>query len=157
MLEFTDTLEIGKGYVLADEKTNMPRRKLTFMAVAELLRETPQPADPIPGFLYPEYPDNRPPMGPPPEAEEGDGVPSHGPGFAHEPEVIETIRPEDIVHRQIRIDCDAVVVSGGRCARRTEAAAFRGTAAEIYVVGDNVIPGSIQECTLTGFAAGMAL
>ena len=157
VLEFTDTLEIGKGYVLADEKTNMPRRKLTFMAVAELLRETPQPADPIPGFLYPEYPDNRPPMGPPPEAEEGDGVPSHGPGFAHEPEVIETIRPEDIVHRQIRIDCDAVVVSGGRCARRTEAAAFRGTAAEIYVVGDNVIPGSIQECTLTGFAAGMAL
>lgn len=41
--------------------------------------------------------------------------------------------------------------------RKEAAAAFAGCAPEIYVVGDNVTPGSIQECTLTAYAAAMAL
>ena len=40
---------------------------------------------------------------------------------------------------------------------REAAAAFAGCAPEIYVIGDNVTPGSIQECTLTAYAAAMAL
>ena len=78
-------------------------------------------------------------------------------GFAHEPEVIPTIDEKDIIWAHNRYDCDSVVISGGRRSLVTEAEAFRGTAPAIYVVGDNVNPGSIQECTNTAFAAVMDL
>jgi hypothetical protein len=81
----------------------------------------------------------------------------HGTGFAHEPEVIPTIAEEDIIWAHNRYDCDSVVISGGRRSRVSEAEKFRGTAPAIYVVGDNVKPGSIQECTNTAFAAIMDL
>ena len=67
------------------------------------------------------------------------------------------IDEKDILREIIRFDCDTVIVSGGRQSRTEAAAAFQGCAPEIYVIGDNVKPGSIQECTLTGFAAAMAL
>ena len=81
----------------------------------------------------------------------------HGPGFAHEPEVIPTIDEKDIIWAHNRYECDSVVVSGGRRSRIPEAERFRGAAPAIYVVGDNVKPGSIQECTNTAFAAVMDL
>ena len=178
-LEFATTVEIGDGYVVADIKTNVPKRKLTFNGVTEMLREQQEELPPIDGFLYPEYPDNRPPMpGMPPKADEKPkpdvGMQpidpeldeftkadmargSHGPGFAHEPEVIPTIADEDIIWEHRTILCDSIIVSGGRRSCREEAEAFKGAAPEIYVVGDNVKPGSVQECTLTAFAAAMAL
>lgn len=48
-----------------------------------------------------------------------------------------------------------MVVSGGRRPLVKEAEAFQGTAPAIYVVGDNVKPGSVQETTNTAFAAIM--
>lgn len=82
---------------------------------------------------------------------------SRGTGFAHEPEVIPTMDEKDIIWAHNRYECDSVVVSGGRRSRVAEAEAFRGAAPAIYVVGDNVKPGSIQECTNTAFAAVMDL
>lgn len=46
-----------------------------------------------------------------------------------------------------------MVVSGGRRPLVKEAEAFQGTAPAIYVVGDNVKPGSVQETTNTAFAS----
>ena len=64
---------------------------------------------------------------------------------------MEPIYEERVYH------CDSVVISGGRRPQTEEARKFEGCAPEIYVIGDNVTPGSVQECTLTGFAAAMAL
>ena len=182
VVEFADTVEIGPDYVVADVKTNYPRRKLTFNGVSEMLRAEEQDPVYIDGFLYPEYPMPVMMFGPPPKAKGGKpSVPGsgngmqpidesldektksdmargdHGPGFAHEPEVIPTIDEKDIIWAHNRYDCDSVVVSGGRQSRILEAERFRGAAQAIYVVGDNVKPGSIQECTNTAFAAVMDL
>lgn len=161
VVEFADTKEIGSRYVVAEVKTNMPRRKLTFQGVKEMLETHVEEPPHSPGFQYPVYPDLTQQMGPPPELMKEDGgmpkPPGLGMGFAHDPEEIPQIDEKDILRKIIRFDCDTVIVSGGRQSRTEEAAAFQGCAPEIYVIGDNVKPGSIQECTLTGFAAAMAL
>ncbi len=161
VVEFADTKEIGNRYVVAEVKTNMPRRKLTFQGVKEMLETHVEEPPHIPGFQYPVYPDLTPQMGPPPELmKNGGGMPKPpglGMGFAHDPEEIPQIDEKDILRETMRFECDTVIVSGGRRPRTKEAAAFQGCAPKIYVIGDNVKPGSIQECTLTGFAAAMAL
>ena len=161
VVEFADTTEIGSRYVVAEVKTNMPQRKLTFQGVKEMLETHVEEPPHIPGFQYPVYPDLTQQMGPPPELMKEDGgmpkPPGLGMGFAHDPEEIQQIDEKDILREIIRFDCDTVIVSGGRQSRTEAAAAFQGCAPEIYVIGDNVKPGSIQECTLTGFAAAMAL
>lgn len=162
VVEFADTKEIGSRYVVAEVKTNMPQRKLTFQGVKEMLETHVEEPPHIPGFQYPVYPDLTQQMGPPPELMKEDGgmpkPPGLGMGFAHDPEEIQQIDEKDILREIIRFDCDTVIVSGGRQSRtEAAAAAFQGCAPEIYVIGDNVKPGSIQECTLTGFAAAMAL
>ena len=181
VVEFASTVEIGSNYVIADVKTNYPRRKLTFNGVEEMLHAEKTEPTYIDGFRYPEYPMPHMMFGPPPEEKSGAQPPAsgngmqpidealdertkadmargdHGTGFAHEPEVIPTIDEKDIIWAHNRYDCDSVVISGGRRSLVTEAEAFRGTAPAIYVVGDNVNPGSIQECTNTAFAAVMDL
>lgn len=155
VVEFAETTEIGDGYVIAKVKTNVPRRKLTFSYVDEVLRRQPPKPDPIPGYIYPEYPDVQAAIVPEPSK---DGGESENPsGFVHPPEAVPHIDDKDIIIQTLRIDCDSVVVSGGRMPRREEAKGFSGLAPAIYVVGDNVRPGSVQECTLTGFAAAMEL
>lgn len=179
VVEFANTVEIGRNYVVADVKTNYPHRKLTFNGVMEMLQAEESQPTYIDGFLYPEYPMNHMMFGPPPEElgkkpTGGNGMQpiddaldertkadmargDHGTGFAHDPEVIPTIAEEDIIWAHNRYECDSVVVSGGRRSLIDEAEAFRGAAPAIYVVGDNVKPGSIQECTNTAFAAVMDL
>ena len=158
VVEFADTLEIGEDYVMANVCTNMPRRPLTFQNVMELTAEKSAVPEHIEGFKYVEYPMEMPFMMPPEEiGEEGLPHPGQGSGVAHEKEQIVTIEEKDMIRELRRYDCDSVVVSGGRTPRVKAARAFQGVAPEIYVIGDNVTPGSIQECTLTAFAAVMDL
>lgn len=159
VVEFATTTEIGDNYVAADIKTNMPKRKLTFNGVGQMLRRNDPEPEPIEGYIYPQYPQENdeahrmPPM----ESKEGEPMPGQGTGFAHDKEVIPTIDEKDIIWDHRRFDCDSVVVAGGRRSLREEAAVFNGLAPRIYMVGDIVKPGSIQECTLTAFAAVMDL
>ena len=185
VVEFANTVAIGKDFVAADVKTNYPRRKLTFNGVSEMLRAGEAEPTYIDGFLYPQYPMPQIMFGPPPKEKDekkpgmpplggGNGMQAidetldettkhdmargdHGPGFAHDPEVIPTIAEEDIIWAHNRYECDSVVVSGGRSSLVEAAEQFRGTAPAIYVVGDNVKPGSVQEATNTAFAAVMDL
>lgn len=173
VVEFASTVEVAPNYVVADVKTNYPKRKLTFNGVSEMLRAEESEPTYIDGFRYPEYPMERMMFGPPPKAG-GNGMQpidealddvtkqdmmrgDHGTGFAHEPEVIPTIAEEDIIWAHNRYDCDSVVIAGGRASLIAEAEAFRGCAPAIYVIGDNVKPGSVQECTNTAYAAVMDL
>lgn len=156
VVDFATTTEIGDGYVVADVKTNMPRRKLTFSYVSERLRENESAPDKIPGYIYPEYPNTQVVQMPPKNSgSEKPKMPAAG--FAHQPEEIAQIDEKDIIIETRRYDCDSIVISGGRKPRWEEAARFVDLAPKIYVIGDNVAPGSVQECTLTGFAAAMSI
>lgn len=56
-----------------------------------------------------------------------------------------------------RIEFDSIVVSGGRGANTAEAGLFEGAAPEVYVIGDNIAPGGIRECTETAYDVAMRL
>lgn len=147
VVEFAATQEILPDRVVARVQTNAQRKRLTFQAVGEMLRRDASPVEPIPGYQYPQYPDIQKMLA------EAQVKPAKG--FPHPPREPELhIVPE---YERREFFCDSVVISGGRVPRRDEAASFAGVAPEIYVIGDNVTPGSIQECTLTGYAAAMAL
>ena len=147
VVEFAATTEIAPGYVQARIQTNAERRPLTFQGVGEMLRKAPAQIRRIPGFLYPQYPDL--------QKMQMEQQLKPAPGFPHPPEPA----PSRIVPAYVTeiFRCDSIVVSGGRESLTEEAAAFAGCAPEIYVIGDNVTPGSIQECTLTAYAAAMQL
>ena len=147
VVEFAQTTKISPNCVYARVQTNAQRKKLTFQTVSGMLRRQPEQVEKIPGFLYPTYPDTQKLL--------AEAQIKPAPGFPHPPaEPQLEIQPE---YEAREFLCDSVVVSGGRVPLREEAARFAGTAPEIYVVGDNVTPGSIQECTLTAFAAAMDL
>ncbi len=144
VINFATTTEIGDGYIVCQVKDKPIEKPVyRYQLVSRMLEaEKSEKAPEIPGFIYPEYPTEMPAFGPLP----GDEI--HGGKAEKEPEYPVEVR---------RIECDSIVVSGGRQPRTDETAAFAGCAPAIYVVGDDVVPGSIQEATLTGFAAAMAL
>lgn len=136
VINYATTIKIGSNYVVCEIK-DKPLRSLDYFYVHDRLEAEKQAApDPIPGFLYPEYPNDQPDFLRPPEEPKP------------EPEYPVEVR---------RIECDSIVVTGGRTPRTDEAASFSGLAPKIYVVGDNAVPASIQEATLNGFAAAMNL
>lgn len=57
----------------------------------------------------------------------------------------------------VRLDCDTVVVSGGRQALTDAAAAYQALAPQVFVIGDNIKPSDIMNTTRTAYAAVMAL
>lgn len=147
VVEFAATREIAPHCVRAAVQTNARRKRLTFQTVGKMLAAVPAPVERIPGFRYPTYPDTQKLL--------AEAQIKPAPGFPHPPEEPEPEVIPEYVEREF--PCDSVVVSGGRTALREAAAEFAGAAPEIYIIGDNVTPGSIQECTLTAFAAAMAL
>ena len=156
VIEFATTTEIGDGYVVADIKLNMPTRPLCFYTVSEMNAPESIDIDEIEGFRYPEYPyAEGQPRWPLTKAEfrRMGSMPNPMHTFYPEPEVDEST----IVHEIRKIECDSIVIAGGRAPKRGEAEAFAGCAPEIYVVGDNVCSRSVQEATTTGFAAAMSL
>ena len=147
VVEFAVTQAIRPDCVTAKVQTNAQKEKLTFQSVGKMLRRPQEPVVPIPGFIYPQYPDLQKML--------ADSQLKPAAGFPHPPpEPKLDITPEYEIRE---FPCDSVVISGGRRPRRDEASAYAGAAPEIYVIGDNVTPGSIQECTLTAYAAAMAL
>lgn len=148
MVEFAETTLIEPHRVCCTVKVNMPRRALTFNSVSQLSRRPRQNAAPIPGLIYPEFPFTPPelPVG-------GAGKNGRKTGFPHPKEEVPEIRPEEIVTEHRIIDCDSVVVSGGRTSCHDAAAAFAGAAPRVFLVGDAIEPGSLAEVATSAFAA----
>jgi hypothetical protein len=158
VVEYANTMKVGDHYVIADVATNLPELTIDRDWLKEKL-SAPRPEYPkIPGFIYPQYPATMhlPPL---PKNDSNQSDHEHMDSFlgfavrSCAPMVNET----QLIRETQRFDCDSVVIAGGRTSRTELAAAFAGLADQIFVVGDNQYPGSIQECTLTGFAAAMAL
>lgn len=165
IVEFADTTEIAPDHIVCDVKTNMPRRKLTFQYITFLAEAAKKKAHPVEGFLTPAFP--QPPQqehAMPMKASDGKDDPFDESdkealrmGVAHEKEVIVTLDEKDIIHQVRRIDYDSLVICGGRESRLEEAKAFRNAAPMVYIIGDNLVPGSITECTSSAFAAAIEI
>ena len=101
-------------------------------------------------------PDSRPEGFPPraepfdPHAEFADAEIKDGP-----PPMPEPVDKSKLPHETRVIDCDTVVISGGR--KSADASMFEGIAPEFCVIGDNVLPKNIKFCTQSAFAAVMQL
>ena len=110
-------------------------------------------------------PDSRPEGFPPhhdpfdPHAEFADAEIKDGPGGpggpGGPPPMPQGVDKSKLPHEQRVLDCDAVVISGGR--KAVDAEAFRSIAPEFYIIGDNVAPYNIKFCTQSALAAAMGL
>ena len=145
-MEHAATVEIQPGRVTLDVTLGVPHKDVMF----EMMEETEQ-GPKIPNVMPDPRPEGFPPQRPLMPIH-NDGEEKHGPGFAKPvPQVDESKLP----HETRIINCDTVVISGGR--KSVDAEAFRNLAPEFYVIGDNVCPASIKNCTDTAFAAVMQL
>jgi 2,4-dienoyl-CoA reductase-like NADH-dependent reductase (Old Yellow Enzyme family) len=180
-LEFATTREIGPGYVVCDVQEGIIKGEDNFGGghngpVGGYLGENdPEPGKP--GGPAPEGPGGSEGPGTP----EGPGGP---PPFQISParavnvstwqgrtpdapdtedasmEFFMEMRSLDFSHatiRTVRLNCDSVVVSGGRQARLDAVAAYQPLAPQVYVLGDNDHPGDIKNTTHSAYAAVMAL
>ena len=143
-LEYTETVEIGDGYVMGKIRHGGVREENDFGKLEDKrnLEQAKRP-EPIPGLIYPRLPTIvSAPMLPP----MGDGpMPCMDAG--------QTPAEEPIWYEDICIDCDSVIVTGSRQPRTAHAKRFAGTAPKVYIIGDNAQTGSILECTDTAIAA----
>ena len=145
-MEHAATVEIQPGQVTLDVTLGVPHKDVMF----EMMEETEQ-GPKIPNVMPDPRPEGFPPQRPLMPIH-NDGEEKHGPGFAKPvPQVDESKLP----HETRIINCDTVVISGGR--KSVDAEAFRNLAPEFYVIGDNVCPANIKNCTDTAFAAVMQL
>ena len=78
--------------------------------------------------------------------------PKNGPGHAKPAPKVDMA---SLPHEIRTIECDAVVISGGR--KSVDVEAFREIAPEFCVIGDAILPATIKNCNNTAFAAVMKL
>lgn len=64
--------------------------------------------------------------------------------------------PDPIYENRV-LECDDVVVSGGRKPRTDVAEAFRGIAPVVAVIGDALTVSNIKRATYSGYKAAMEL
>lgn len=152
IIEFAQTKAIFSDHITVDIKTNWPRMKISFQMI--MMQKKRQIPNDTTGFLTPPFP-----------------VPiTSTPGSGKHEASAEDIRKgapplmdmtppsldeKDVIHEIRDIPYDSLVICGGRTSRIEEARTFLGTAPSVYLIGDNVIPGSITECTSSAFAAAI--
>ena len=143
-LEYTETVEIGDGYVMGRVRHGGVREENDFGKLEDKRnREQAKRPAPVPGLIYPRLPTIvSAPMLPP----MGDGPMPDMPPMGQP-------APAPVWYEDIRIDCDSVIVTGPRQPRIAQAEQFAGTAPKVYLIGDNAQTGSILECTDTAVAA----
>lgn len=138
VLNFATTKEIADNHVVCRIE-DRPLKPMTYFYVRDRLDAAQKKhTTPVSGLSYPQYP-----------KEEMFFIP---PEAAQKPEASEAYPARDET-----IDFDSIVLSGGRATPDQALAAFRGLAPKLFVVGDAAVPASIQEATLTAFAAAMEI
>ncbi len=144
-IEHAVTTCVTPNSVTLDITLNVPHQDVMF----EMMHEMGGPREPdvMPNPRPAGFPQPRPLM--PMHTEDG---PKNGPGHAKPaPKVDLATLPHEIR----TIECDAVVISGGR--KSVDVEAFRDAAPEFCVIGDAVLPATIKNCNNTAFAAVMKL
>ena len=143
-IEHASTLEVSPKSVTLDVTIGMPKQDVMF----EMMHDSgPREPDVMPDPRPEGFPQRRPLM--PMHTEDG---PKNGPGHAKPAPKVD---PATLPHEIRTIECDAVVISGGRQSVAVEA--FRDCAPEFCVIGDALLPCNIRNCNNTAFAAVMKL
>ena len=143
-IEHAATVAVSPRQVTLDVTLGVPHKDVMFEMMEDM---DPKEPDIMPNARPQGFPQPRPLM-----PIHNDGTEKNGPGFAKPvPKVDESKLP----HETRVLDCDAVVISGGR--KSVDVAQFRFIAPEFYVIGDNVAPRNIKFCTQSAFVAAMGL
>ena len=183
-IEFAATQEIGENYVVCEVQRGVIKGEDNFGGghngpVGGYLGENdPEPGKPGgPGSPEgPEGPDAGPggpeggPGGPPPFEMKIEKAVNVSTWQGRTPDVREPDADMDggffearsldfsqVTLETVRLDCDTVVVSGGRRSLEDVAAQYQALAPQVFVIGDNISPGDIMNTTRTAYAAVMAL
>lgn len=138
-IEHAATKVVTPHSVTLDITLGVPHSEMDF----EMMPMGPMEAEGMPNARPEGFPQPRPMI--PMHTEDG---PKNGPGHAKPAPKVDIA---SLPHEIRTIECDAVVISGGR--KSLDAEAFRGLAPEFYVIGDNVQPKNIKFCTQTAFVA----
>lgn len=145
-IEHAATVAVSPRQVTLDVTVGVPHKDIMF-EMMDPENAGPKAPNVMPDSRPEGFPQRRPLM-----PIHNDGTEKNGPGFAKPaPQVDESKLP----HETRIIDCDAVVISGGR--KAVDAEAFRGLAPEFRIIGDNLYPADIKNCNDTAFAAVMQL
>lgn len=137
------TTAVTPKSVTVDITIGVPPQGMDF----EMMGMGPMEEEIMPNARPEGFPQRKPLM--PIHTEDG---PKNGPSHAKPaPKVDVSTLPHEIR----TIDCDAVVVSGGR--RSVDAEAFRHIAPEFYIIGDNVKPKNLKYCTQSAFVTAKKL
>lgn len=142
-IEHAATKAVTPHSVTLDITLGAPHSEMDF----EMMPMGPMEAEGMPNSRPEGFPQPRPMI--PMHTEDG---PKNGPGHA---KPVPKVDIAALPHEIRTIQCDAVVISGGR--KSLDAEAFRGLAPEFYVIGDNVEPKNIKFCTQTAFVAAKKL
>ncbi len=142
-IEHAATTAVTANSVTLDITLGVPHSEMDF----EMMPMGPMEAEGMPNSRPEGFPQPRPMI--PMHTEDGS---KNGPGHA---KPVPKVDIAALPHELRTIQCDAVVISGGR--KSLDAEAFRGLAPEFYVIGDNVEPKNIKFCTQTAFVAAKKL
>ncbi len=170
-IEFAATKEIGETYVVCDVQRGVIKGEPNFGGghngpVGGYLGENdPEPGKPGPeGPGMPEGPGGPPPFDLKPARAVNISTWQGRTPDAAEPETDAVPFFEERVLdfsqatvETVRLDCDTVVVSGGRSPRLDAVKDYQALAPQVFVLGDNDRPADIKHTTHTAYAAVMAL
>ncbi len=138
-LEYAQTVEIGENYVCCDVKRGVPHKEYMFGDPADFEKQSkipnvmPSPGVKI-GFEPPEDDENMPDFLKP-----------------------KALPPSKVIQERVTLECDSIVISGGRVPNTQYSERFADCAPEVCVIGDNFYVADIKNCTNTAFAAVMQL
>ena len=145
-IEHAKTVAVTPTQVTLDVTLGVPHQDVMF-EMMDPENAGPKVPSVMPNVRPEGFPQQRPLM-----PIHNDGTEQNGPGFAKPAPKVDLAT---LPHETRVIDCDAVVISGGR--KSVDAEAFRSVAPEFYIIGDNMIRANIKNCTDTAFVAAMSL
>ena len=153
------TVKITPHAVTLDVTLNVPKFEGDFGMLFMMMGDHKEGPEVMPDSRPEGFPPRAEPFDPHAEfadAEIKDGPAPEGPGGpGGPPPMPEPVDKSKLPHETRVIDCDTVVISGGR--KSADASMFEGIAPEFCVIGDNVLPKNIKFCTQSAFAAVMQL
>ena len=153
------TVKLTPHAVTLDVTLNVPKFEGDFGMLFMMMGDHKEGPEVMPDSRPEGFPPRAEPFDPHAEfadAEIKDGPAPEGPGGpGGPPPMPEPVDKSKLPHETRVIDCDTVVISGGR--KSADASMFEGIAPEFCVIGDNVLPKNIKFCTQSAFAAVMQL
>ena len=155
-LDNAETLEVRPDGVTVNVTLNVPKFQGDFGMLYMMMGQKEGAPNVMPDSRPEGFPPRQEPFDPHAafEAENAEG--GEGPGGpGGPPPMPEPVDKSRLPHEIRTIECDSVVISGGRLA--VDAEGFRGTAPEFAVIGDSFYPEGIRNCNNTAFAAVMQL